>query len=187
MLKTKLGASPITVGNHTYGLEGMEVFQWDEGMPLVIGNYCSIAIGVEILLGGQHRADWTSMYPFGHTVSPGLSIPPVKGHPHSKGGVTIGSDVWIGRKAKILNGVIIGNGAVIGSFSVVSRDVPPYAIVAGNPARVKKFRFDTEIIDLLEQLRWYDLPDDVVNKIYLELCKPPTKKHLETLITQLRK
>jgi acetyltransferase-like isoleucine patch superfamily enzyme len=110
---------------------------------------------VEIFLGGNHRTDWVSTYPFPvfHEWPEARAI---KGHPGTKGDVTIGHDVWLGAGAVILSGVTIGNGAVVGCRSVVTRDVPDYAIVAGNPAVTIRMRFDPDNINRLVESAWWD-------------------------------
>jgi acetyltransferase-like isoleucine patch superfamily enzyme len=107
------------------------------------------------MLGGNHRVDWVTTYPFNVLFPEGRSF---KGHPHSKGDVIVGHDVWIGTDALILSGVKIGNGAVVGARSVVARSVAPYAVVAGNPARVVRLRFPEEQIRELERIAWWDWP-----------------------------
>jgi len=81
-----------------------------------------------------------------------------------EGDIVIGNDVWIGREAKILDGVTIGDGAIVGAYSVVTKDVPPYAVVAGNPAIIKKFRFDQKTIDRLRKLKWWEWSEEVVKE-----------------------
>src|SRR5208283_2957437 len=104
--------------------------------------FCSIAPNrVTIVLGGQHRPDWVSSYPFNDLF---IEFKRFKGSPVSKGDVIIGNDVWIGLDAVILSGIKIGDGAVIGSNALVTKDVPPYAIVGGNPAKLIRYRFDEE-------------------------------------------
>ena len=124
----------------------MEVGKWTYGKPTLhfpeigsikIGNYCSIAPGVEIIIRGDHNIDWVTTFPFMSFTDKGWpQARDFPGHPKSKGGVTIGNDVWIGLGALILSGVTIGDGAVIGAHAVVTKSVPPYAVVAGNPARI---------------------------------------------------
>lgn len=135
----------------TYGYP--EVRSWGEGTVLTIGKFCSIADKVAVFLGGEHRSDWVTTYPFSALSDEFSSI---QGHPKSKGDVVIGNDVWIASGATILSGVRIGDGAIIGAQAVVGKDVPPYAIVAGNPAAVIKFRFEQPIIDRLLQIKWWD-------------------------------
>jgi virginiamycin A acetyltransferase len=145
--------SSYQIGEWTYGKP--KIISWKEGASLTIGKFCSIAEGVTILLGGEHRVDWITTYPFNFVFKEAEKF---EGHPRTKGGVSIGNDVWIGMDAFILSGVTIGNGAVIAARSVVTRDVPPYSIVAGNPARQVRLRFSESIIEALERIRWWDWP-----------------------------
>lgn len=141
------------VGRGTYGSPQI---LWAEGATLKVGNFCSIADNVTIFLGGNHRADWISTYPFNMLRK---SASHIKGHPASKGDVVIGHDVWIGVGAILLSGVTIGTGAVIGAATVVSKDVPPYSIFVGNPGRVVKMRFNPEEISTLFSLKWWNWTD----------------------------
>lgn len=92
----KIGCSLITVGRFTYGSDDLNIRQWNEGANLKIGSFCSIGQYVTIFLGGNHRVDWVSTFPFGHVYVDELGGPTVTGHPATKGDVTIGNDVWIG-------------------------------------------------------------------------------------------
>lgn len=141
------------IGEWTYGQP--DVFSWNEGATLVIGKFCSIAGRVTIMLGGEHNVDWVTTYPF-NPLFPQASA--YTGHPKTKGNVTIGNDVWIGYDSFILSGVSIGNGAVVAARSTVTRDVPPYSIVGGNPAKIIKYRFSPEVITELEQMAWWNWP-----------------------------
>lgn len=145
------------VGEHTYGVP--TVFDWGEGSSLSIGKYCSISFNVKIFLGGEHRTDWISSFPFSDFFKEAASI---SGHPHTKGDIKIGSDVWIAYGATILSGVSIGDGAVIGAESIVTKDIPPYAIVGGNPARILRYRFAPEEIKKMLDIRWWDWPSEKV-------------------------
>jgi acetyltransferase-like isoleucine patch superfamily enzyme len=150
-----------SIGRGTYG--NPAILSWNEGASLSIGNFCSIAGGVKIFLGGEHRSDWVTTYPF-NVLWPSASS--ISGHPKTKGNVTIGSDVWIAAEAVILSGVTVGHGAVIGTHAVVTKDVPPYAVVVGNPGRVVKYRFEQNIIERLLNVAWWNWSDDVIeNKI----------------------
>ncbi len=143
------------IGDYTYGSpDGSPLIVYSgESSKLVIGKFCSIAHNVSIFLGGNHRPDWVSTYPFSVMFEESSHI---SGHPQTNGDVIIGNDVWIGFGSTIMSGVTIGNGAVIATQSVVTKDVPPYAIVAGTPAKVLKFRFDDESIQKLEQIKWWN-------------------------------
>ena len=141
----------VNIGHGTYG--SPQVYTWDSTTSLTIGKYCSISSNVKILLGGEHRTDFVSTYPFNVFV-PGCRQ--ITGHPSSKGNVVIGHDVWIGIGATILSGVKIGNGGVVGAQSVVARDIPPYAIATGAPAKVVKFRFPPEVIEDLQRIQWWN-------------------------------
>jgi acetyltransferase-like isoleucine patch superfamily enzyme len=139
-----------TFGDYTY-CDGPIRILFEES-DLIVGKYCSISSAVTILLGGNHRPEWISTFPF--TLGNGL--------PATKGDVIIGNDVWIGLHATILSGVVIGDGAVIGARSVVTKNVPPYAIVAGNPARVRKMRFTEQGRADLLRIKWWDWPHEKV-------------------------
>lgn len=152
--------SQYEIGRGTYS-SNLRVSRRKEGAILKIGAFCSIASGVEILLGGEHRIDWVTTYPFNYMWAAARHI---KGHPKTKGNVEIGNDVWIGRNVLILSGVKIADGAVIGARAVVSKDVPPYAVVAGNPAVVLKNRFDEATIQRLLNIRWWDWDDTRIEK-----------------------
>lgn len=133
----------VTVGNFTYG--GLKVEVWgspEEG--LAIGSYCSIAAGVSFLLGGNHRIDGLLTFPSKVKI---LKI--AKEEAVTKGKIIVEDDVWIGTGATILSGVRIGKGSVIGAGSLVSRNIEPYSIVVGSPAKLVKKRFNEDVIDYL--------------------------------------
>lgn len=141
------------IGEWTYGEP--EVYSWGEGAQLSIGKFTSIAARVTIMLGGEHNVDWVTTYPFNPVFAQAQHI---AGHPKTKGNVTIGHDVWLGLGSFILSGVTIGNGAVVAAHSVVTKHVPPYAIVGGNPARIIRYRFTPDIIARLEHIAWWNWP-----------------------------
>lgn len=150
----------VFVDDYTYG--NFKVFEWDNKTKLKIGKFCSIADGVTFLLGGEHRSDFVTTYPFNALLN---SYNYIEGHPHTKGDITIGNDVWIGSNAKILSGVKINDGAIIGANSVVTKDIPAYAIVGGNPIKLIRYRFDRETIKKLLKIKWWDCNETELIKI----------------------
>jgi chloramphenicol O-acetyltransferase type B len=142
-----------TIGRYSYGTPALHFAS--SGATLRVGQFCSIADQVKIFLGGEHRLDWVTTYPFPQMLPAAQGI---SGHPSTKGDVIIGNDVWIGHGATILSGVTIGDGAVVGAHAVLARDVPPYAIVGGNPARLVRHRFSPAQVDALLAIRWWDWP-----------------------------
>lgn len=154
---------------YTYGLENIKVRDWGEGADVKVGSFCSIADNVTIFIGGNHRTDWVTTYPFGH-IHKDVFDHHGKGHPATKGDVVIGNDVWIGSGSTILSGVKIGDGAVIAANSVVVKDIPAYAIAGGNPAKVLKMRFSRKQIDKLLQNPWWELSDSRINDLIPLLC-----------------
>lgn len=178
--------STVTVGIFTYGHEGIAIRQWGEGASLDIGSFCSIAENVQIFLGGNHRTDWVTTFPFGHISQTYLGGKNTIGHPATNGPVLIGNDVWIGHGATIMSGITIGDGAVVAANSTVVKDVLPYSIVGGNPAGFIKFRFSDEIICLLLKLKWWELPIEDIRNLCADLCAVPNAKKLEGLINTYR-
>lgn len=151
------------IGRYSWG--HLTVSSRGPGTTMSIGQFCSFAYGTHIVLGGEHRADFVSTYrfpayaPFNQTHRHLADVTSV-----SRGGVVIGNDVWLGHQALVLSGVTIGHGAIIGAGSVVRHDIPPYAIVAGNPARVAGFRFPPEQIEALLAIAWWDWPLDRIGR-----------------------
>jgi len=130
---------------------------------LVIGSFCSIGSGAAFIMAGNqgHRYDWVSSFPFyfmnevPHFASAANAFAPA-------GDTVIGNDVWIGTEAIVMPGVKIGHGAVIGTRALVTKDVEPYTIVGGNPAKPIRKRFSDEDIALLLEMAWWDWPDDML-------------------------
>ena len=147
------------VGHGSYG--DLSVIEFGEGAVVRIGAYCSFARGCQVFLGGEHRTDWVTTYPFSALDRRFASI---SGHPRTRGDVTIGNDVWMGREAMVMSGVTIGDGAVIGARAVVTRDVPPYGIVAGNPATLVRHRFAPEVVERLLAIAWWRWPAERVER-----------------------
>lgn len=128
----------------------------DDVDKLIIGSYCSIATGVSFIMSGNqgHRHDWISSFPF-------FFMNEVESFEGSQNGylpvgdTVVGNDVWIGAEAMIMPGIRIGDGAVIGSRSLVTKDVEPYSIIGGNPAREIRKRFSEEEIQMLLEMKWW--------------------------------
>lgn len=156
----------ISIGRYTYG--GAQFKIWSAAERIHVGAFCSFAEEVKIFGGGEHRLDWVTTHPLRIAFnSPGAGQ---DGHPHSKGRTVIGNDVWIGHGAMVLSGVTIGDGACIGAGAVVAKDVPAYAVVAGNPGRIVRMRFDQQQIAALMQIRWWDWPIEQIRQHEALLC-----------------
>lgn len=167
-LKNVITAPNISVGDYTYYDDPIDptafernnvLFNWPEfGDRLVIGKFCALASGVQFIMGSaNHRMSSSSTYPF--AVFGGAwqkATPPHLSQLPFKGDTVVGNDVWIGRESVIMPGIKIGDGAIVAAYSVVAKDVEPYTIVGGNPARPIKKRFDDELTELLLSLKWWD-------------------------------
>lgn len=156
--------SRVEVGKMTYGKLNVVALS-DENM-LHIGNYCSIGPNVFFLLSSDHHTDYISTFPY--KVKLGFQ----KEEACSKGDIIVDDDVWIGYNVTILSGVHIGQGAVIGAGSIVTKDVPPYAIVCGNPAKIIKYRFDSDLIKALLKIDYSKLDKNTISKHIDDLYKP---------------
>lgn len=158
--KINSGATIVdcTIGRYTYTCYDDEIVNCE------IGQFCSISD--EVVIGGaEHPIEWVSTSPVFQNVK--HSGPKKRFSKHDFEGIArthIGNDVWIGRRAIVKAGVNIGDGAVVGSGAVVTKDVPPYAIVAGMPAKVIKYRFDEDTIAQLLKTKWWDMPDEKIEK-----------------------
>jgi acetyltransferase-like isoleucine patch superfamily enzyme len=158
----------IDVGKYTYGY--IQFMHLDIERLASIGSFCSIADGV-IISNGNHPIDRLTTHPFTSEKEYGfINHNTPTEWLHSKNGkITIGNDVWIGLNAIILTSVSIGDGAVIGAGSVVTHSVPPYAIVAGNPAKLIRYRFNIDTINLILKTKWWERNDKEIKKIITEL------------------
>jgi acetyltransferase-like isoleucine patch superfamily enzyme len=149
----------LQIGEQT-GINGLSIYCWDDRISVIIGKYCSIADEVMIIAGGEHDIDWVTSFPLIDSWQ--LEHLYSKKKPRWKGHILIGNDVWIGNRATILSGLSIGDGAVVGACSVIVKDVPPYAIVAGNPAKIIRYRFQENQIKAMLSIRWWDWPKDII-------------------------
>lgn len=160
----------FTIGKNSY-INSMEVDvgPGDEVINIHIGNYCSIAYNVKFLINRNH--DYESI-----TTSPVL-LDNSKRKLKQKGQIIIKNDVWIGNNSIILSGVTIGNGAVIGAGTIVSKDVPPYSIVVGNPQKIIKYRFHEDEVGEIQKIKWWNWEDEFV-KINKEWFSRPINEFI---------
>lgn len=161
----------IIFGKYSYGINCIRIHPWEgREQRVIIGNFCSISSNLTIFLGANHRIDTVSTFPFGIINNDvfnnfeGVNVV-------SKGDeVNIGNDVWIGINVTIMPGVKIGDGAVIAMNSHVVKNVEPYTIVGGNPAKVIKKRFSDKQIEKLLEIKWWYWPDEKINQYLPLLC-----------------
>lgn len=187
-IKNVVKAPNIIIGDYTYyddsddptGFEQNNVlFNYPEfGDRLIIGKFCAIASGTKFIMGAaNHRLSSVTTYPF--NVFGGIWKEKTPDHLSQlpfKGDIIVGNDVWIGRESRIMPGVKIGDGAIVGAYSVVTKDVPPYSVVGGNPARWIKRRFEDNLIEILLKLRWWDFEAERLVKFLPVLCDPDLDK-----------
>lgn len=148
----------VRIGRHTYDVRRRTVFLAREEDRVTIGSFCSIAEGVRFVFG-NHPVDLVTTFPL-RTVLREKRMKNVDAV--SRGPITVGNDVWIASDAVILSGVTVGDGAIIGAGSVVTRDVAPYSVTMGVPARHVRYRFNEEQIAGLQKIRWWDWPDEII-------------------------
>lgn len=163
----------IIVGDYTYydDFESVDNFEKNvkyhfefTGDQLIIGKFCMIASDVQFIMNGaNHLTEAISTYPFAIFGNGWEGAMEGKTYP-SKGNIEIGHDVWLGYRATIMAGVKIGHGAIIGSHSVVTKDVPPYTIIGGNPAKEIRKRFSEQDIETLLELQWWHWPLDKITR-----------------------
>lgn len=168
----------VEIGKGTYG--NINVLYTPQEAKLVIGNYCSIADSVTFLLSLDHPLNHISTYPF---KSMAYGCPEAI----SKGNIIIGDDVWIGYGAVILSGVKIGQGAVVAAGTVVTKDIPPYAVVAGVPARIVRYRFNSEVIRELVKVDWSNVEMEYVKNNLSDFYSDVTTDNVQTLVRKLPK
>lgn len=193
-VKNVVLAPNIEIGDYTYydddtdptGFERNNVlFNYPEfGDRLIIGKFCALAQGTTFIMGpANHRTGSASTYPF--NVFGGAWTEATPDHMSQlprKGDTVVGNDVWLGRECVVMPGVKIGDGAIVAAYSVVTRDVAPYTVAGGNPARFIKNRFDEELTGLLLRLKWWDLPPEELVAWLPILCD----ENLENLRSALK-
>jgi len=157
-MKTNPTYQKYEIGMGTYGFP--KIYDWGNSNNLKIGKYCSIGDNVSILLAGEHRSDWVSTYPF-YSFDLDNSV---KTDQKTKGQVSIGNDVWIGNNVLILSGVSLADGVIVGAGSVVTKNVEPFQIVAGNPAKPIKKRFTDTQISALLKITWWNWTEEKVKE-----------------------
>ncbi|HYD78531.1 MAG TPA: CatB-related O-acetyltransferase [Paucimonas sp.] len=171
-IKNTVKNPDIVIGNYTYyddpaGAEDFErnVLYHFRGDKLIIGKFCAIARGAKFIMNGaNHLLSGFSTYPFYVFGNGWERTAPAPGALPDKGDIVIGNDVWIGYEALIMPGVKIGNGAIVATRAVVTSDVPAYAVVAGNPARIVKRRFADDVTAALEEIAWWDWPVEKITE-----------------------
>lgn len=155
----------VSVGKYTYG--ALYVLSYNRDNRLIIGNFCSIAPNVSFILSADHYVNHISTYPYKVKVI-GENL-----EGHSKGDIVVEDDVWIGYGVTIMSGVKIGQGAIIAAGAVVTKDIPPYAIAGGVPAKVIKYRFSKDIVDELMKIDYSKLTKELIaehiDEMYFEL------------------
>lgn len=157
-----IGKGRAEIGDFTYGRPRV---RFSDGGRLTMGRFCSIADGVEIFLGGNHRPDFVTTYPFAEFAKLWPQEKPLTSNVSSNGDVVIGNDVWLATSVRVMSGVTIGDGAIIAAGATVTKDIPPYAIYGGNPAKLIRYRFEPDVIERLLSLRWWHLPDATINTL----------------------
>lgn len=168
----------LPFGKYSYGKPTI-LFESSES-KLYVGNFCSIAENVKIFLGENYNINQITTYPFGHINKKTFNSFNGIGHPIPKGNVYIGNDVYIGNNTTIMPGIKIGDGAIIAANSNVVKDVEPYSLVEGNPAKHIKYRFTKEQIDELLKIKWWDWHDEQINKFVPLLCSENIDNFIQT-------
>lgn len=187
-IKNVVKAPNVIIGDYTYYDDNVAAAEFEKnnilfnypefGDKLIIGKFCQIAQNVKFIMGpANHRLSSVTTYPF--NVFGGLwqqNTPPHLSQLPFKGDTVIGNDVWIGRESIIMPGVKIGDGCIIAAYSIVTKDIEPYCVVGGNPAKLIKKRFDDELTKLLLTTRWWDFPPEKLVEFLPILCDPDLEK-----------
>lgn len=159
----------LVMGNMSYYAPNVVKYKGDSGR-VIIGNFASVAPDADFYVGGLHRVEWVSLY----GLRAMLELPGAyeDGFTHGRGDIVVGSDTWVTNGCTVMSGVTIGDGAVVGTKAVVAKDVRPYAIVVGNPAREIGRRFPDEQVEALLRIRWWDWPTELVKQRVDALSSP---------------
>lgn len=196
-IKNVVHAPNIFIGDYTYYDDENEPEQFEKnnilfnypefGDKLIIGKFCQIASGTKFIMGpANHRISSVTTYPF--NVFGGTWTERTKPHMSElpfKGDTVIGNDVWIGRESVIMPGVKIGDGAIVAAYSVVTKEIPPYTVAGGNPARFIKKRFNDELTEILLKLKWWDFAPAELAETLPVLCDPDLQKVQQVLKEKL--
>lgn len=173
----------VTVGCYSYG--ELNIISFNFRTKLTIGNFVSIAQNVSFLLDVEHYIDHLSTYPFKVKM-----LNDLQNESFSKGNIVVEDDVWIGYGATIMSGVHIGKGAIIAAGAIVSKNVPAYAIVGGVPAKVIKYRFSSEVIEIIKALNFNNLSYDKVvavkDLLYTPIYEENVKEVLDELMNSMK-
>lgn len=166
----------LVMGNMSYYAPNVVKYKGDSGRVL-IGNFASVAPDADFYVGGLHRVEWVSLY----GLRAMLDLPGAyeDGFTHGRGDIVVGGDTWITNGATVMSGVTIGDGAVVGTKAVVAKDVRPYAIVVGNPAKEIGRRFSDEQVETLLRIRWWDWPTELVAERVDLLSSPDLDAFIE--------
>jgi acetyltransferase-like isoleucine patch superfamily enzyme len=150
----------------TYFDRNVNIISWSDEYKIHVGKYCSIGRDCNFFLHANHRSDWitTSSQLWGPVTNEIAKLHMEMGHPSCKGDITIGNDVWIGAKSTIMSGVKIGHGAVVAAGALVTKDVEPYSVVGGNPAKHLKYRFEEQQIKDLLDIAWWDWEESKIKE-----------------------
>lgn len=179
ILKNVHNYKKVIAGKHSYGIVDA-LFASKTGEKLYIGNFCSIGENVLFVVAAEHGYKSLSSFPFK------VKIAGEKNEALSKGDIVVKDDVWIGINSTILSGITINQGAVVAAGSVVTKDVPPYAIVAGNPAKIIKYRFSEPIIEKLLKVDYSKLTDEKIinnlNNLYTEITEDNVDELLDKIM-----
>lgn len=185
-IKNVITRPNIEIGDYTYYDDTNGADKFEEhvthhyeflGDKLIIGKFCQIASGIKIIMNGaNHRMNSVTTYPFNIMENGWEKVTPKLEDLPFKGDTIIGNDVWIGQNVTILPGVHIGDGAIIGANSVVTKDIPAYHIAGGNPCKIIRKRFNEELINYLEKIKWWDWEDEKIFKNLEILCSSDLEK-----------